>query len=513
MANTVVQQPQPYAGQPWFPHAYAAKEYSNWFEELADVTNKWLPVVHVFPYKMACMSYLLFDIEEYFIDETQTTTQLMLKVKWLWDGRSPVKVLTNEECWVERWEEIHWFDFTTVASDVTNGNVIPVVDASRLKGIHPNTRIRFETNASTNPVTVIWLVTAVASNNITLSQNVTVKAWDKVFRWANIRKRCADINNSFASNKRAKYISHFQSLQGHLEYETCEISQDRSVYYTAWVGSKWSQALVDQKANQMFENLLKVDFLDMFLYAENQAQWTWATDAAWTRGALSTLQEAQDATGKAYIYDMTPAIWTTDDEKMIATLIAIWVKAFNSGYYNNEPITSIINSAQMTQLMFMAPAFEEFFWIQMYRENSWTHQGCRDYVSLRVHGIEIDHWTIEFVLFSPLDYFYDSTPMMILLPKSCLAMYQRKSTKLDWNMKVIQEPENYPKFTIKDVSMFVAPMSWWDECFKYVTKLEVALAFLWMFNDAVYVLKNAKSFRDSQTGAVSMTNLVSTLIA
>lgn len=505
-----VQQPQPYAGQPGYPSATAAVSYGNWLDEMTNIVNNWMPVVHVFPYKMACMSYLLFDVEEYFIDESQSKTELQLRVKNFWDGKFSLTVMTNEDCGLERWEEIHTFDYTTVAADVTASATVTLVDASRLKGIQPSTRIRFETNAGTNPVTRVWLVTVVAGNTITLSETITLKAWDKVFRGANLRKRCGTIDNSYQLNKRAKYISYFQTLQADLEFETCEISQDRNVYY---INSKTPQFLVNQKANAMFENLLKVDFLDMFLYAENQAQGSWATAAAQTMGLLSTIQDAQISNGKAYILDLASAVGTTDDEKVIATLIAIRVRAFQSGYYNNEPITAIINSKQLENLMFMAPAFEEFFGIQMYKENPSTHQGCRDYVSLRVHGIEIEHGIIEFVLFSPLDFYYDLTPIMILMPRSSVWMYQRKFTKVDSNLRVSQAwPEMFPKFTVKDISEYTSFSSGGDECFKFITKLEAGLAYAGIYNDAFYVLKNAKSYRMAQAGNYVQEDMVVRLL-
>lgn len=506
MSLQSVQTPQPHLGQPGYPHPYAGQNYRNNLDVLKEIINSGLPVVHVFPYKLSCFSYLLFDIEEYFIDETQTTTELMLKVKNLGNGKYEL-LLTDNNCGMKWREELHVFDYTTVSNAVNNANTVPLVDISRLKGIAANTKVRFYTGTApftpTSPGSKNAIVQSVGATSIDLVDPITLDAGDKVFRGANLRLRCGAISNKYVKNNRADYTSYFQSIQASLDFETCDLSKDRAVY----VGGNNPQMLVNADVNATFENLLKVDFLDVFLYAENQPQ---TSVPSQTMGLLTTLQNAQTSTAKAYIIDVSNAVGTDTDENVISVLIEYFVKAFDSGYYNSEPICAAINGAQLKHLMLMAPAREEYFGIQLFRENPTTHEGCRDYVSLRVHGIEIEHGTIEFVLFEPLNAYFEETPIMLLMPRSMVGFYQRRYVTIDSNLKVQETFDTgmYPRFKFKDISMYANYASGGDECLSFVTKLEFALARAGIFNDAYYVIKNAKSYRQVAPGSYVQSDIV-----
>ena len=502
------QLPQPWAGQPGFPHAYAGQNLRNNIDLFNELTNKGLPVVHVFPFKMACFSYLLFDIEEFFVDEKNTKTELMLKIKNIGNGKFQ-PMYTTDNCGVKRWEEMHVFDHTTVAANVAASATVNVTDATRLKGIGANTKIRFQTTTApftaTNPWTKLWVVASIAGNVITLVDPITLTAGDKVYRGSNLRQRCGKIENKYDRNKRAEYITYFQSIQANIDFETCDLSADRLVY--AVDGSN-PQSLINLDVNNTFEGILKNDFLDVFLYAENQPQA--GTDASQTMGLITTLQDAQVSNGKGYIMDLNGLMGTDSDEDTIAVLIEYFIKAFESGFYSNEPLSVIINNAQMKHLMFMAPEFEEFFGIQFYRENPSSHAWCRDYVSLRVHGIEIEHGTVEFILFEPLTAYFEDTPIMMIMPRNMMGLYSRKNPTVDSNLKIKETFDNgmFPKFTFKDISMFKYYESGGDECMSFVTKLEFALAWAGIFNDAYYVLKNAKSHRQPGASMGATTSMV-----
>jgi len=456
------------------------------------IINDGLPIVHVFPYKLACMSYLLFDIEEFFLDEEAKTTELQLKVKNLGDGKFNL-TMTDQDCAMQRWEELHVFDHAILDGAVVATDTITVLDVSFLKGITTNTKIRIQSTSATNEQTCLAIVTNVAGNVLTLDRNVTAEDGDKVFRGANLRVRCTAIDNTYELNRRANYNSYFQSIHGHITFTTCELSAHREIYTPQ---NGMSQLLVNAKSSALFEGLLKNDLMDIFLYGENLPEA--GAQASQTRGLITTIQEAQVATGQTFIFDLAPAIGTTDDEAVIKALIEIWIRAFESGYYYAEPITAMINTTQLKQLMYMAPAFEEFFGIQMYKETDASHEGCRDYISLRVHGIEIEHGVIEFVLFEPLNAFY-AEPLMILVPRSMFGMYQRKNSKVDSNMNVTEQAgvAMFPKFTFTDVSSIIYAESGGDECFKFITKLELAFVQAGIFNCAYYVIRNAKSYRDT----------------
>jgi hypothetical protein len=488
-----------------YPQGSAGVDYpKNELSILKEIVNDGLPIVHVFPYKMACMSYLLFDIEELFIDEAQTMTELQLRVKNLGNGQF-TPVYTNDNCAMEWREEIHAFDYTTVVSATYDGAAstdIVVSDISRLKGLGANTRVRFYTEATPftagSPGSISLVPSAIdaGADTITVAGDYSkLNAGDRVYRGANLRLRCATIDNQFDLNKRAKYLSYFQSLQGRVEFETCELSTDRAVY----TSGKNPQFLVNSKVNAMFENLLQVDFMDAFLYGENVEQS--GSTPSQTRGLLSSLQDAQVVTGNAYIVDILNAQGTTDDEAVITILIEFFIKAFESGYYNSEAITAIINTAQLKELMYMAPSFEEYFGIQMYRETPSSHEGCRDYVSLRVHGIEIEHGAVEFVLFEPLNSYFYGTPIMMLMPKSMFGMYQRKYSRVDSNAKVQGPETSYPRFKLTDISDKINLESGGDECFAFITKMEVGFIQAGIYNDAYYVIKNAKSYKSGAFAA------------
>jgi len=504
-----IQLPQPSLGQPGYPHPYAGKNLRNNIDLINELTNKGLPVVHVFPFKLACFSYLLFDIEEFFVDEKNTKTELMLKVKNLWDGKFQ-PMYTTDNCGVKRWEEMHVFDYTTVAAPVAASATVTVTDATRLKGIGANTKIRFQTTtapfSATNPGTKLGVIQTIVGNTITLVDTITLWAGDRVYRGANLRARCATIDNKYDRNQRAEYITYFQSLQANIDFETCDLSTDRLVY--AVDGSN-PQSLINLDVNNTFEGLLKNDFVDVFLYGENQAQN--GAVASQTMGLLTTLQDAQTSTGTPYIVDLDGLTGTDTDEAVIAVMIEYFIKAFESGYYSNEPVSSVINNDQLKHLMFMAPEFEEFFGIQFYRENPSSHQGCRDYVSLRVHGIEIEHGVVEFVLFEPLSAYFPDTPIMMLMPRSMVGFYSRKYPTIDSNMKIKETFDSntmYPKFSFKDISMYKNYLSGGDECLSFVTKLEFALARAGIYNNAYYVLKNAKSYRRPGSNLGATTSIV-----
>jgi len=264
-----VQLPQPSVGQPGYPHPYAGKNLRNNIDLLNELTNRGLPVVHVFPFKLACFSYLLFDIEEYFVDEKSTKTELMLKIKNLGNGKFQ-PMYTDTNCGVKRWEEMHVFDYTTVSAPVSNSATVNLTDATRLKGIGANTKIRFQTETSpfsaTSPGTKIGVIANIAGNVVTLVDPITLAAGDRAYRGANLRVRCGNIDNSYERNNRAEYITYFQSIQANIKFETCDISVDRLVY--AVDGSN-PQSLINLDVNNTFEGLLKNDFLDVFLYGVN----------------------------------------------------------------------------------------------------------------------------------------------------------------------------------------------------------------------------------------------------
>ena len=150
----------------------------------------------------------------------------------------------------------------------------------------------------------------------------------------------------------------------------------------------------------------------------------------------------------------------------------------------------------------MAPSFEEYFGIQMYRETPSSHEGCRDYVSLRVHGIEIEHGVVEFVLLEALNSYFYQDPIMILMPKSMFGAYQRKYKKVDSNLNVVEGGDPmYPTFKLVDISDKINLESGGDECFAFITKLEFGLAQAGIYNDAYYVIRNAKSYKTQSVAA------------
>lgn len=480
----------------------------NFTSVMKQIVNEGLPIVHVFPFKFACFSYLLFEIEEYFQDvDGVSMRELQLRVKNLGNGKYNL-VMTNDDCGIEWREEIHTFDYTTVTAPVSNSTTVVVADVKSLKGIGASTKIKFHTTATVagiqDPVDIVAIVASVneGTNTITLANAVTLKAGDKVFRGANLRVSCQEIDNTYSMNKRGKYVSYFRSIQAHIDFDMCELAKDREVF--SLKGNGTPQLLVDAKVSAVFENLLKVDFLDAFLYDTNEKEDKTANIAGQTRGLLTSLQDAQTTTGTKYIFNAQPLVGTTNDEAVITFLIDIFIRAFDSGFYNSEPITAIINAAQLKHLMFMAPSFEEYFGIQMYKEVASSHEGCRDYVSLRVHGIEIEHGVVEFVLFEPLSHYRKDTPVMMLVPKSMYGMYQRRYTKLDGQMRVQSSAEEnaYPKFRFTDISPIKYYQSGGDECYTYITKLRLGLAMAGVYNNAYYFLKNVKSYKTYAAGAV-----------
>ncbi|MCK9369828.1 hypothetical protein M0R04_07980 [Candidatus Dojkabacteria bacterium] len=472
---------------------------------LAEFVNKGLPIVKIFPYKLPAFSYLLFDIEEYFFDQASGAKELQLKIKALGNGQFDL-VMTNDEEALERWEDIYTFHFSTIlnvpgdtdtAAHLLAADEIEIADASNLKGIKTSTYIRAElTDTNGKRYSFIAQVDAITDNgsdNYTLNLNRNIPdalAGNEVYRGANMRFREAAIDNSYDLNKRYKYLSYFQTIQGKLTFKTYELSLDRAVYY---YNNTSPQFFINSKVNALFEGLLQNEFVHAFLYARNVKERAGIEESE-TRGLLYSLQDAQTVTGDSFIVDLDPVGGTTDDEKMITALIDNFIMAFESGYYNNEPITAAINTAGLKQLMFMAPSFEEYFGIQMYKETPTSHTGVRDYLSLRVHGIEIEYGTIEFVLFEPFSHFYKDYPIMLLMPKSMVGLYQRKYTKMDSDMKVMVN-SGVPTFRFTDVSLLVNPLSGGDEAFVYVGKFEFGLAFAGVYNGAYRVLKNYYSYK------------------
>lgn len=483
----------------------AAIQYRSQIEVLAEIVNDGLPLVHVFPYKLSCFSYLLFDIEEIFMDEEGTATQLTLTPKGIGGGKFTL-VMTDEECAMQRQEEMHTFEYATVSSDVTATDEVTVNDITLLRGIGPSTKVRFQTGTAPfttqSPGTKNAVVTAISGNTITLASPITLAAGDRMFRGANLRIRCEDIDNRYTLNKQGTYKSYFQTIQASLKFKTCDLSKDRAKFkITNGTPNLWVNAHI----NATFEGLLKVEYIDAFLYSENVEEIE-GTQASQTSGLVTRLQDAQVATGDNYILDFSALVGTTDDEQVISALVDVFIARFDSGYYADGVITAAVNSVQINHLMQMSSQFYEYFGVQVYKESSETHQGCRDYASLKVLGLDIEHGYIEFVAFEPFNHYFPVTPIMILMPKPMFGMYGRDKSKLDSDLNVMPGDTELT-FEWKDISEIVNARSI-DECFEYITQLEFAFAQAGIYNGAYAIIKNARSFRVENTGTPSVSSIV-----
>lgn len=472
---------------------------------ISNMINGHLPYVHVFPYVNACMAYLFMDLEDIFM-QAEGKMELQLTMRGF-DGKV-TPVMTDQNCGFSRWEEKHRFEYTTVAANVTASTTLTVTDASLLKNLasgisagNSATYIHINTGAAPftllSPGIVKVLVTAVSGNTLTLATAITVNAGDKVFRGANLQYRCANTINRYDLNKGCEYKSYFQTIQGELSFDTCELSTDRTVYLQK---STTPQYLVNTKVRSLFENLVKVDTSYMTIFGENKPEIA-GSQFQETRGFITSIQQAQvcniATVPNGYIWDIGECADGTPeaDESTIYNFISFLIERFESGYYNEEPITLIVNSRGIRELMFLAPAFQDFFGITVMEQTAESHDGCRDYVSLRVHSIRLEYGDVEFVQYPPLDAYYDNVSIAVALPRKSVGFYQRKYRTVNNNMQVIEVDTAVPTFKFKNTSDVINNRNANACNFSFVTGAEFGIIHVGVYNGAYGVLKNFKSSR------------------
>ena len=189
-------------------------------------TNGGLPLIEVTAQSMPGWTYVFFDTEELFADNTSRVIQLKSK-------EFPERidyVRTNSNGQIVRYEKINGFTKATVDGPVINDDDITVTDIADLQGIGLHTSILINTTDGMGTKAIIAVVTAINGNVITVDRNVTLNDQDVLFRGANNRDYCEAISNTYTPTCEVEYYSNFQSLQLSMTFRGDDLAKDRVIY-------------------------------------------------------------------------------------------------------------------------------------------------------------------------------------------------------------------------------------------------------------------------------------------
>ena len=448
-------------------------------------TNGGLPLIEVTAQSMPGWTYVFFDTEELFADNTSRVIQLKSK-------EFPERidyVRTNSNGQIVRYEKINGFTKATVDGPVINDDDITVTDIADLQGIGLHTSILINTTDGMGTKAIIAVVTAINGNVITVDRNVTLNDQDVLFRGANNRDYCEAISNTYTPTCEVEYYSNFQSLQLSMTFRGDDLAKDRVIYsYGAneqnYIDRLW------KPARQGFVRELG----HVILWWENTATNIGNGVRTTTRGIFPSLTEAQTCSGDQFMYDFTTCCGEDDDDATISAYLDVIRNAYDSGYYKDGVMTAMINSAQRWELLKMRPSFLSYAGIQVYEDNRQTHTGMYDFLTLRIISLQTDFARVEFVLDEILSSYYPTMPIMVIFPRSMVGMYQRKYEKIDSNMRAVAN-SGVPTLEMKDITPYISYLNGGDECFAFVGKIRFALAFWGIYNGAWRAIFNMRSYK------------------
>lgn len=450
---------------------------------LSNYVNNGLPLIEVTYAEIPGLMYILFNAAE--LDSTDTSRSINLKFKPF--GEGVTGVLTDGDCRVEWRERINGFSKTKILTTSAT-NTITVSSLDELQGIGPNTSVLIISTAGGATRRLVAVVQSVntTTGELLLDRVVSVVADDVIFRGHNSRNDCDDISNNYTTICEVPYHSNFQKLQLSMTFSMCELNVDRAIYSG------------DEDVNTYVNRLWKPN-RDGFVREMAHAFWRGENVTGsgsikqQTRGLFTSIVEAQTCTGKALIHDLEDCCGTDDDDQIINAIIDITTDAWKSGFYNKEPITAVINSAGVAELMKMQADFYAFAGYTILEQNANESKAIQDFVYLRLISMWTPFTRVDYVLDHSLDEWYPDSSIMVLMPKSMVGLYQKKYKGLDDNMRAVLNSSS-PTLQMKNIT-HVTGVRNLEECMEFVGGLEFALVFGGVYSGAYRVIKNFQSYR------------------
>lgn len=475
----------------------------NAYEIVSPIINEGLPLVVIAQNKWQALGELFFKRE---IKEEGGTAYLNYVFKsGVGGNRTFQRVWTNANCAIE-WREltvepIH----TTVNATANNAATLTVANIADLRGVGANTRLIVQ-----RPTGLVFVtVASIAGNVITLEagQTITASVGDKVYRGVYGRgSSCtAAIDNQYTVRQPKKYESYFRKLNVTLSFQTCDLSVDRFVNYMDKANG--AQVYVDALNHAVLEGFMTefkhAVYFDRNLAAGNVVN---ANGAAETYGLITHIQKAQENSPSAgnLMYDYSSCCDNGVDEddnpipatkqntlNMIGSFLDTVLDAHESGLYDTGVVTVACNAAQLREIMKLQGAFAEYTGVTVYHETS-GHEALS--VGMDIVKIKYGPVTIEFLYEETFDEM--AFPFHVILPKNQIALYQRKYTAVNSDMKVTEQINGFidagiPYLKFKDRTEYVT--NGMGDCFVFVGEFEFAVVFAGVDKGAYRVGMNLAS--------------------
>jgi hypothetical protein len=471
---------------------------SNVIDLLSQLTNEGKFMIHIFNKRWTKMWRLFFEEEVIPNPETQ---QMFLNYKFKdpSEMRFSGVVLTNSDCAFEWREETICVPQTLVDTNANAAATTLIVeDVTKLMGIGAGSEVLI---VKADGRTSRAVVASVNTNTDTITLvapwlSLAVEAGDTVYRGAYNRSWDCDtvIDNKYTYRGARKYQSYFRKISGSLDFQACDLSVDRYVGN----GQSAAEQFIKVKERALFEGLVN-EMLQAFFLDRNLPDTGAGSE---TMGLLPAIQLAQDEGTETLIVDYADCCElvaeATEADKEIATqkLLGAFfdniMRKYDSGMYDEDEITIIINNEQAKEIIKLTPHIRDYMGVQLFQTADSNEISGLNIPVLTYGGIKIQ-WMYE----KFLDRY--KFPFHIILPKSSVGVFQRNfpalyssQTKIEQTKKMNDFIANgYPIFKVVDRSDY--DTNGMGDCFKFKYEAEFATAWAGMDKGAYGVGLNLKT--------------------
>ena len=470
---------------------------SNVIDLLAQLTNEGKFIIHVFNKRWTRMGRLFFEEEEVYDEKTQTQF-LNYKFKDPSEMKFSGYVRTNTNCAFEWREEVLCTPHTTVASiSAAADTTIVVADVTKLMGIGDGSElIVYKADGKTARGLVASVNTG--TDTITLDApgiSLSLAIGDVVYRGAYNRSWSCDttIANVYSYRDARKYESFFRKISGSLDFAACDLSLDREV------GMNAAETFIKIKERALYEDLIN-EMLQAFFLDRNYADTGAGSE---TMGLLPAIEAAQTEGTVNLILDYSACCTgaNTDTEKEVATqkMLGAWfdsiMRAYDSGMYDNDEVTVVVNHEQVKAFIKLMPAIRDYMGVTLFQD-----VGSNEISGLDIPVLSYGGLKIQFMYEKFLDRY--NFPFHIVLPKNAVGVFQRDFPMLLTNGKDITTTKKlnsliangYPVFKVVDRTAF--DTNGMGDCFKFKYEAEFAIAWAGIDKGAYLVGLNLKSCAD-----------------
>lgn len=459
------------------PNILCAKGEFTDVDLLETLTNKMLPMVQILPYISPTMSFLYFDLMT-MLNDDGSSRERQLAIKHISSAVKPL--MTNDCCGFTWYETKAGIDRALIdATSASGTNTIIVNQASNLEGMKTPTQISI--TIKDTGILFVAMVTSITFNSgdlatLVLDRNTpaALAADDIVMRGAKDKKLCENVDNTYGTDKMYLQTGQFQAFAGHVDFEVCELNQERRVATMKSIES--GLYLMNYKIGKLFKGLV-TELSWALLLGTNTVKGTYASKM---QGLLTKIQSAQIKCGLNLIQKIdccgkNPSDPFKDQKDTVANIVAFLQERIKSGLYKEE-VTLLLNQAGYEAIEALRPAIENYFNSpnSFITHSADTYEGIRDYKVIRAMSFRFSsgHY-VDFVQFPVFDAITEGLPMAIALPKEMISLVQKEVIGIGPDAKsLLYNNGQIPSFKMKKVENY-QDGNYIEECRRYLTGIEL----------------------------------------